>query len=389
MITTLHGIDPNTPVARLCAAYDDRFAAARDWQSNGGKVVGYVSTAVPAELIAAAGMFPLLITGDTHRTPTLASEWMEEQFDPAAQSIFDSALAGELAFLDLLIVPRVADSFVRLYLYLREVERLGIAKRLPQIVLFDLLQTHHFSSANYNRERFSLLRQTLGNISGKPILDDHLRAAIAAANTAKRVTSELIDWRREERIAGSLAQRLLGARYFLETRDYASLLRQTLRAGVPQPQRGLPRIVIAGNAQESVELHELCEARGFAIVGDYHWLGEPTLCAVSTADDPAFALVDHYHYDVLTSRRFPHRPDEIVQFARAARADGVIIYLYEQEEALTWDAPHQVRALEHAGIAALVLDNQPYRPTASKALLASLASFGSRLRVQSEDGGNA
>lgn len=54
----------STPLGSLLHAYANRFEAARAWQRNSGKVVGYISTAVPRELISAAGMLPLLITGD-------------------------------------------------------------------------------------------------------------------------------------------------------------------------------------------------------------------------------------------------------------------------------------------------------------------------------------
>jgi benzoyl-CoA reductase/2-hydroxyglutaryl-CoA dehydratase subunit BcrC/BadD/HgdB len=368
------------PFSQLLHAYDHPFEAARAWKQAGGKVVGYVSTAVPRELIEAAGCFPLLIAGDVQRVTTRGDEWMEEQFDPMARSIFDMALVGELQFLDLLIVPRVADSFLRLYLYLREVERLGVAPQLPKIHLFDLLQTRHFSSGTYNRERLDELVATLGSIAGRAITTADLQAAMLEANEARRVRRSLANLRRESpsRVPGSLALKLHGACHFLHTPDYTKLLRSALGASVSEPLNG-PRVVIAGNAQSSSDLHEILEARGFSIVGDYHWLGDTSLEDIVSSEDPLLALTDHYHSDVLTSRRFPHEPHEIVEFARQAGANGVVFYLYEQEEALTWDCPHQVRALDQAGIASLVLENQPYRPQENPALAKQLDAFAARL----------
>jgi benzoyl-CoA reductase/2-hydroxyglutaryl-CoA dehydratase subunit BcrC/BadD/HgdB len=368
------------PSSQLLHAYDHPFEAAHTWKQSGGKVVGYVSTAVPRELIEAAGCFPLLIAGDVQRVTTRGDEWMEEQFDPMARSIFDMALSGELAFLDLLIVPRVADSFLRLYLYLREVERLGVAPKLPKIYLFDLLQTRHFSSGAYNRERMQELAAAAGSIAGRAITTADVQASVLDANAARAVQRSLASLRRESpsRVPGSLALKLQGASHFLRTRDYAALLQSTLSTGVSQPANG-PRVVVAGNAQSSTDLHDLLEAQGFSIVGDYHWLGDSSLQDIVAADDPLLALTDHYHSNVLTSRRYPHEPQEIVEFASRAGADAVVFYLYEQEEALTWDCPHQVRALDQAGITSLVLDNQPYRPQASAALIAQLNELAARL----------
>lgn len=372
----------SAPLESLLHAYSNRFDAARAWQRNGGKVVGYVSTAVPRELISAAGMLPLLITGDPHRGTALADEWMEEQFDPMARSIFDIALAGELEFLDLLIVPRVADSFLRLYLYLREVERIGAAKRLPRIVLFDLLQTRQYSSGTYNQERLQELRGTLESLRGSAIDDDELRTAIDAGNAGRRLLGEVAGLRTSVTapVAGSLALKLIGAAHWLPTREHCDLLTQAMAKGLPESRQQGARIVVAGNAQDHAGLYELLESRGFSIVGDYHWLGDADhRREISVTGDPWLALIDHYHYYALTSRRFPHRPQELLEYAQSVHADGVIFYLFEQEEALTWDAPGQVSALEQAGIATLVLDNQAYLPCSTSAALANLTAFRSKL----------
>lgn len=378
----------STPLESLLHAYANRFEAARAWQRNSGKVVGYISTAVPRELISAAGMLPLLITGDPHRGTALADEWMEEQFDPMARSIFDIALAGELEFLDLLIVPRVADSFLRLYLYLREVERIGAAKRLPRIVLFDLLQTRQYSSGTYNQERLQELRGTLETLRGSAIDDDELRTAIDTGNAGRRLLGEVAGLRTSVTapVAGSLALQLIGAAHCLPTREHCDLLTRALAKGLPaasrqQGQQGA-RVVVAGNAQDHAGLYELLESQGFSIVGDYHWLGDADhRREISVTGDPWLALIDHYHSHALTSRRFPHRPQELLEYAQSVHADGAIFYLFEQEEALTWDAPGQVSALEQAGIATLVLDNQAYLPCSTSAALANLTAFGSKLRA--------
>jgi benzoyl-CoA reductase/2-hydroxyglutaryl-CoA dehydratase subunit BcrC/BadD/HgdB len=369
-----------TPLQQLKHAYAHRFDAARAWKNHGGKVIGYVSSAVPRELIEAADCFPLLIAGDVERIPSRGDEWMEEQFDPMARSIFDMAVSGDLDFLDLLVVPRVADSFLRLYLYLREIERLGAAPNLPKIHLFDLLQTRHFSSGSYNRERVAELGAAIGAAAGRQITADRLKAAIREANAARELQRQLASLREATScgVEGSVALQLYGANQFLSTKDYVSLMPSAMKELTRASSS--PRIVVAGNAQGSTHLHEILESRGFTVVGDYHWLGDALLDDIVLSEDPWLALSDHYHCNILTSRRYPHEPREIVEFARRAKADGLVFYLYEQEEALTWDCPHQVRELTRAGIATLVLQNQPYCPEATAGVLQELDALASRLQ---------
>jgi len=373
---------PSSPaVAAIESAYVDRLSAARSFKSAGDKVAGFVSTAVPIEVIAAAGMYPVMITGECRGSTALADQWMEDMFDPMARAIFQSALAGELAFLDVLIIPRSADSFLRLYLYLREVERLGICKKLPRIVLYDLLQTPWLSSSHHNVAQLQKLRALLREIAGRDVGDDALRAAAATSNENRRLLRELLERRRSTDIDGSLVLEAITTRYFLPLDKHNALLQSLLRATQAAPPSNKPRVVVAGNAQDNPQLHQLLETHGLHIVGDYHWLGDS--CCEHDIEiqggDPWLAVSEYYHLHSLSSRRFPHPPAEIVAHAKRCNAQGVVFYLFEPEEALTWDSPNQVRALAQAGVESLVLENQPYLIESSADTTARLAAFSKRL----------
>ena len=125
--------------APFTQAAGDRDAAARAFKAAGGKVIGYVGPTVPAELIAAAGAFPLRLAGEAGATP-LADRYMEELFDPVVRAVFETALAGRYDFLDAIVLARTSDSAQRLYYYLCEVRRLGEAQ-VPEPLLYDLLHT--------------------------------------------------------------------------------------------------------------------------------------------------------------------------------------------------------------------------------------------------------
>ena len=362
-------------------AYDHSLAAALQHKKDGGKVIGYVSTAVPSELIEASGAMPVLIRGDAQRSTALADEWMEEQFDPMARSIFDMSLAGELQFLDLLIVPRVADSFMRLYLYLREVERLNLSAKLPKLLSFDLLQSQSESSFDYNLARMTELKGSLETIAGRPIGDDEIQAAIRNANSNRAALRKLLGLRSSGCIAGSEVLRAIGSRYALPINAHTQLVDELFaqHKSTPKPPK-LP-IVVAGNAQDSSALYELLEAQGFSIVGDYHWLGD-NCCErdITVNENPLKALTEHYQAHSLTSRRFPQPPDELVALCKHNQAHGCVFFLFTAEEALSWDVPNQVRALEHAQIAAVVLDNQPYAPRIDASLQDKLDAFKASMR---------
>jgi hypothetical protein len=60
-----------------------------------------------------------------------------------------------------------------------------------------------------------------------------------------------------------------------------------------------------------------------------------------------------------------------------------VFYLFEPEEALTWDSPNQILALAHAGIESMAFENQPYVIQSSADNIAVLKDFSKRLRSQS------
>ena len=371
----------NSPSHAFDHAYKYRLQGARQFKAAGGKVAGFVSTAVPVELITAAGMYPVMITGDCNGSTALANEWMEDMFDPMARAIFQAALAGELDFLDVLIIPRSADSFLRLYLYLREIERLGVCKHLPRVVLYDLLQTPWPSSSKHNVAQLHKLRVVLGDIVGREASDTALRAAVDVGNQNRALLRELLDRRRTTNVRGELFLKAITTRYFMPIEQHSAML-QALLNETAASSIVKPRIVVAGNAQDNPALHQLLDSQGFHIVGDYHWLGD-SCCEhdieLRDNDDPWLAVSEHYHMHSLTSRRFPHAPHEIVEHAKRCNAQGVVFYLFEPEEALTWDSPNQVRALAAAGIESLVLENQPYVIAPSTDIAASLSAFATRL----------
>ena len=124
-----------------------------------------------------------------------------------------------------------------------------------------------------------------------------------------------------------------------------------------------PRIVLAGSGQVTPRLHRLVEAHGGVVVGDFHEFGEPLAAGrVDEAGAPLRAPTAHYHRAVASSRTFPQSAAPLLEFAKAAGADGVLFYFLQEEEALTWEYPAQRRVLEAADMRVLCLEGMTQRP---------------------------
>jgi benzoyl-CoA reductase/2-hydroxyglutaryl-CoA dehydratase subunit BcrC/BadD/HgdB len=365
----------------ILEAYADRSAAARAHAAAGGKVAGYMSATVPIELVRAAGFFPLLLSGRPGEPTPLADRYMEDLFDPVVRSVFEDLLAGRYDFLDVVLLPRTSDSIQRLYYYLCELKRVG-AFSLPEIVLVDLLHTPWYSSAEYNFARFQDLRETLGRLGGVVVDDQRLAEQIVGSNRRTVQLQRFAELRRgvPAHVAGSEALKVLMASRVMADVAFDAALAAICDGGAAGLPPQAARTVVAGSALDQDGLHRLIERLGGTVVGDHHGFGDHLVPPpIRAPGDPLRALASHYHRDVLSTRTFPVRPEGLAEFALAAKADAVVFYFYAEEEALTWEAPAQRRALEAAGVESLSLPMQPYvidEARVSEALAPFLAKAG-------------
>lgn len=337
------------------AAFADPLAAARAAKARGQRVVGYLGPSVPVELITAASLAPVHLMGKTGPTPR-ADEWMEPCFDPIVRSVLDQILAGDLAFLDAIALPRTNDSQQRLYYYLCELRRNGVA--IPEPILVDIQLTGSAPSQAYNRARMTELAATFARL-GAPL---DLPGAIRTHNARRRRLAVL----RESGLSGAdglvtlIASRLMDGAAF----DMA------LAAIQPAAPTGR-RLLINGNALDRPAIHEAVARRGGVVVADEHGLGDHLIGAlVDETGDPLAALAKAAA-QAPAARSMPHDPARLVARAQAVRAEAVLFHFIKEEEAMTWDYPSDRAALERAGIRVGCLADQPY-PLDERALDAAL-----------------
>ncbi len=93
-----------SPLESLARAYARPLEAAATAASQGQMVIGLVGNGVPVELVAAAGCYPLAVTGELIEQTPLADGFMEDDLGRDIKSSFERILQGAYEFLDLLVV---------------------------------------------------------------------------------------------------------------------------------------------------------------------------------------------------------------------------------------------------------------------------------------------
>jgi benzoyl-CoA reductase/2-hydroxyglutaryl-CoA dehydratase subunit BcrC/BadD/HgdB len=353
------------------AALRDPLGVARAYCQAGGRVVGYVGSDIPVELIAASHAFPLRLPSFAQRGSAQADRYLESSFGPEARSIAEQYLQGEFDFLDALVLPRSNDGAQRLYYYLSELRTRGIVKG-PVPLIFDLAKIPRAISRGHSRavaERFATEIGVDLDALGGAIQQRNRRRMLVAAAASARVG--------ESGLPGSVMERIFRAADCCHADAFDAAFEDWLSRAETPPAG--PRLMLVGSVPPDERLHRAVETAGGNIVAESseHFSGSVVLPAVA-ADASIGALADHYQSLLSGPRAFVDRAATTRSQAESAAADGVIIWLVEQEEALVWDLPAQCAALGAAGIATLTLTRRCW--DCSDGALGEIAAFTHNLK---------
>ncbi len=334
-----------------------------DWQQKGGLCAGYLSNNIPLEILWAAEIYPVHLKGNPDVEPTAARQFMEPAFDPITLSVFNGLLTGQFDYLDFLVLPRGNDAHQRLYYYLCELKRNYSEYELQAVKLVDILQTLKPSTDRHN---LSILEEFVSHLESKinnAITEEMLQQAISEYNLSRKLLEEFTGLRRELPLTlnSKIAFLVYEAARNLPVTDFNNALKDLLDHCRELPGEDAKRVLLAGNGLDYSGLHSLADNLGAAVVGDYHAYGNHFLSGEIDSGSGALAAIsNHYQRDVKGSRSTAIDPDEVLEFAKQQKADGVIFFYLSGEEAWTWHLPEQKSALQQAGIPTLVMADQPY-----------------------------
>lgn len=343
----------------------DPLAGPRAHAAGGGRVVGIVGADIPVELVVAAGALPVQLPVLGDRPTPLAERYLEAGFSPGARSIAEQWLGGALEFIQAVVFSRSDDSAQRLYYYLSELQRSGRTAG-PRPLLYDVAKIPRQTSIRHTEDSTVRLGRELG--CDFEVLPD----AVERRNRRRRLLEE-VELLRESKAppSGAEVARLACAMDMAFGLEFDTALSTWLER--PRPVHTGPRLLLAGSVPPDERLHSAVEAAGGCIVGE---AGDHSVARFGTAiavgreavgmNDVANgaalasgatirALAEHYHALPCGTRGFEDRAERLLERVVARRADAVILWLIEEDEALVWDVPAMQQRMSAAGVPVLAL----------------------------------
>lgn len=348
-------------VGQATRLYEDlSFSAAREWKSAAParKVIGYMPIYVPRELIHAAGMLPLGIVGGGDQLEVIHGDaYYQSYICRIPRSTIELGVSGRLDFVDGMLFPSICDVIRNLS---------GMWKMMfPHVYsrYFDVPQNYVDEvGGNFYVGELAELRHDLGELRGRPITDDELRASIAAYNENRRLMRELYELRAAQpwQVPATESYLVTRAGLVLSVEQHSELLRDYLAAVrcEARPKRDNTRVVLVGLfcEQPPLNLIKSLELSGCYVVDDdlllvTRWLKEE----VPTEGDPLVNLSRAFlHHSEATAAKYePNQAEKGQHLVRAVKrtgAEGVIFASTSFCDPALLDRPILQHVLADAGI---------------------------------------
>ncbi|HAP32740.1 MAG TPA: hypothetical protein DCQ14_06790 [Firmicutes bacterium] len=335
---------------------------ADQWKKeNNGKVMGFMLTDVPEELLHAAGFLPFAVNSVAGRLEC-ADAHLQAWACSYSRNCLAAAAQGKLSFLDGLVIPHTCDTMRMLMGVWEQIQPLPFMKnyRLPR-------QVARPSAGIYLHGELQRLKGALENFRGQQIKDDALRESIALYNSNRSLLRHL--YRLHESTLSPLSSKdlftIIKAAMVMPREKVNLLLKQLLacleEGNTENCRRGDIRLLISGTLLEPLQLLDFISEKGGIVVADDLQNGSRYLVAdVAESGDPLEALAERQLTRIPTALYEPqkqNRMEYLANLAREQRADGVLFVHLKFCEPENYDYYDNVKAMEKAGIPAMAVES--------------------------------
>ena len=302
------------------------------WKEAGKKIIGYVCSHVPEELIAAAGFYPYRLRG----IETLSTAIGETYFGPficsCPKAILQNAGMGRFSFLDGAVMVQACDSMRRLDECWRKAGE-DFQNILPAF-------WHYFGvphkvtdySLKWFAEEIEKLATSLSAHFNVSITSEALFETIDLYNETRRLEKDLEALRMlpDPPLTGAQAMTLVLAGTALPKQVYNPMLSSAMEElkGKKGHNADKKRILLAGSVVDDLSLIEIIERENAIVVADTVCFGARAfLGQVDNARSPFEALASRYLHEQFCPRMFgatAQRFDLLKQKISSARVDAVV-----------------------------------------------------------------
>jgi len=346
----------------------DPFAYGRKLKDDTGrKVVGYVCTYAPEEIILAAGAHPLRLFGTTG-TIERADAHLQSYCCSLVRGVLEEGLKGGTDFLDGMVFPHTCDSIQRL----SDLWRMNVTQGFHiDAVLPVKLDTQ--SARQYMIDVLHRFKTDLERELDCSITDDNLSKAIRLMNENRRLLRRIYELRSDQPglMTGDALYSIVKATMIMDRERVREVLQKVvekMEAAKSSSEEGTAsksgphtkRLLMAGGICNQPQIHDMIEAAGGAVIWDDFCTGSRYFeTLVSSDKDPITAIADRFLQRAVCPAKHAglrNRAEDLIRMARERKAKGVIFLYLKFCDPHAFDYPYLKAALDQEGIPSLLLE---------------------------------
>lgn len=376
-----------TQLPKTFEEYDDArkagFIKAKEFKEQGGRMVGYLCTYAPLEIVDAAGAVSVGLCGTTNETVGIAETVLPANLCPLIKSTYGFALSDKCPytyFSDIIIGETTCDGKKKMYELLGDIKQVYVL-RLP-----------HDRTRAWARdawyEEIVAFKEFLEEYYGTKITDEALREATKNRNKLRKALVELYNMQMMGKSAFEsveLMSSLAAGKFSYDIPEYI----RSIEAVIEQKKAEIDssgelnakkkRIVLTGCPSGGVinKIGKVIDENGGVIVCLDDCTGERTnsMMIDENAPDILRALSDKY-IDINCSVMTPNdgRMQNTLDMVKKYNADGVIDFVLQCCHTFNVEAVLMQKAMEDAGVPYLKIETD-YSASDSGQLETRIAAF--------------
>jgi bcr-type benzoyl-CoA reductase subunit C len=345
-------------ITRFHDAVNQPWDFAARIRQTGRKIIGYLCSYAPEELIHAAGCHPMRLFSSGHEI-LLAENHLQSYCCSLVRGVLEDSLAGRLDFLDGTVFPHTCDSMQRLSDIWRMTGRYDF---FADLLVPAKLDTQ--SSAAYLESVLARFKADLETALETTITDQDLASSIALFNRIRTLLAGIHEFcvRYPGRIRGADMTALVKGTMIMDRNEAATLLADVAASldHLPVPDPPVKRVILAGSVCDTPDLSDMVETAGGAVVGDDLCTGQRWFDGIVTEGQPPLtALADRYRTRVICPAKhagLTRRADHLRSLVDRTRADGVIFAMLKFCDPHAFDYPSLKACLDAQGIRSMTLE---------------------------------
>ena len=308
------------------AQYNNRYQILKGLKAQGKRLIGWVCTYVPEEIIHAAGMHPFRIVGRESDTP-LANAYLYSNICSFTRSCLEEGLNRNLSFMDGLVTTNTCDHIRRLYdVWFKYIDT-------PYKKILAQPCTTSQSCLSYFKQEFIQFREELQRHFQVEITDTALKESIKLFNHMRSLLKRLYLLRKLDPppISGEEVCQVVMAGMVLPKEGYITLLESLLKRLESRqplsPKNGQPRLMVIGSELDNPIYIKIIEDSGSLVVADDLCCGSRYFWDLVEEDkDPIEALAGRYLTKMPCARMHPSSSRVLLlkTLAQEFNVEGVI-----------------------------------------------------------------